>query len=133
MVVLGREMDFGLSSIVSACTLCYRIYDRCSASRGEFKYLATQALGLHDILETIEGAWRHGSLTNGQLTSLRSRIVPLLELLEMINARLEKYGSLGTKSPKLSDKINWAIAGGAAEARDELNSQLQGLIAWNTR
>lgn len=126
-------MDFGLGSVVSACTLSYQIYNRCSASRGEFKSLSTQALGLHDILQTIEGAWRHGSLTTEQFASLKSRIVPLLELLKTTNARLEKYSSLGTKSPKLSDKINWAIAGGAAEVRNEFNSQLQGLIAWNTR
>lgn len=126
-------MDFGVSSVISACTLCYQIYDRCNASRGEFKRLSTEALSLHDILETIEGVWRHGNLTNRQLTSLKSRIMPLLDLLERTSARLEKYSSLGTNSPKLSDKINWAIAGGAAEIHSELRSQLQGLIAWNTR
>ena len=126
-------MDFGVSSIVSACTLCFHIYERCSSAHGEFKTLSTQALGLHDTLKTIEGVCRHGNLENAQLSSLKSRVVPLLELLHSIDARLNKYSSLGTESPKLSDKINWAIAGGAREVRDELNGQLQGLIAWNTR
>jgi len=126
-------MDFGIGQIVSACTLCYQIYDRCSASRGEFKSLSIQALGLHDILKTIENVWRQGSLNEEQYISLRERVVPLLELLQTINSRLSQYNSLGTKSPKLSDKIRWAMGGGAGEMRNEMNSQLQGLIAFNTR
>lgn len=126
-------MDFGIASVVSACTLCYGIYDRLSCSQGEFKSLSLQALGLHDILKTIESVWRQGSLNEEQRRSLGARIIPLLDLLKTIDARLEKYSSLGTQAPKLSDKINWALVGGAAEVRNELSSQLQGLIAFNTR
>lgn len=130
--LLARKME-SFGAISSACTLSYQIYTRCSASRGEFRRLSIQALSLHDILKTIRGGWRNGTLTNEQLKSLRSRVIPLLELLQNIDARLKTYSSLGTKSPKLTDKIAWAAAGGATEVRDELNSQLQGLLAWNTR
>lgn len=125
-------MEFA-AAISSACALSYQIYARCSASHGEFQRLSQQALSIHDVLKTLQSVCQQGTLRNEQHDSLKARVIPLRDLLETVDARLKTYSSLGTASPRVSDKIAWAAAGGASDVRDELNSLLQGLTALNTR
>ena len=129
--LLPSAMEF-YGIVSTACSLSYQIYSECSASRGQFKALSNQALSLHDILKTIQGSCRRRNLTDAQLESLKRRIIPLTESLGQVDARLKIYSSLGTSSPKFTDKIAWAAGGGSSEIRDELNTQIIGLTAWNT-
>lgn len=115
--------DFGASSIISACNLCYQIYDRCKSSQGEFKDLSNQARSLRVILKNIEKQ----NLTAENLASLKVIVEPLVEKLNTASMRLRKYSSLGSGSSRISDQIGWALGGGSVEIRRSLSEQVQEL------
>lgn len=116
-------MDFGIGQIVTACSLCDQICDRCNASKGEFKLLSTRALKLRTVLKTIEDTWRQEGLSQEEYASLKERIRSLCGLLQTICNRLNRYSNLGTKSPSLQDRLRWAMDGGATPVRTELKDQ----------
>ena len=96
-------MSFSIGDIVTVSNLCVKIHDRCRASRSEFKEFSAQAFSLRGTLTSIGNLWGDQRLTDEERVELEAIAVPLSESLRELEKQLEKYRSLGTRTPGIWD------------------------------
>jgi hypothetical protein len=108
-------------------------YKKCKDASGEFKEVAVEVSCLHSVLKETKEIMSEQSLSNEQ----RARLDPLkdgvVDVLNELERRLDKYQSLGTQSKRALDRIGWAIEGGVGEIRQRLISQTTLLDAFINR
>lgn len=99
------SVGFSIGDVIAVSNLCLQIYDRCKASRGEFREFSAQALSLRGTLTSIENLWRGQRLTDEERVELEAIALPLSESLRKLENQLQKYSSLGTRTPGICDQI----------------------------
>ena len=117
------SVGFGVGDVVAVSNLCLQIYDRCKASRGEFREFSAQALSLRGTLTSIANLWEGQRLTDEERVELEAIALPLSESLRKLESQLRKYSSLGTRTPGICDQIGWAWDG-----REKLPQKIQDQI-----
>ena len=105
------SVGFGIGDVIAVSNLCLQFYDRCKASRGEFREFSAQTLSLRGTLTSIENLWRGQRLTDEERVELEAIALPLSESLRKLESQLQKYSSLGTRTPGICDQIGWAWDG----------------------
>ena len=125
-------MSFGISDVIAVSNLCLQIHDRCKASRGEFKEFSAQALSLRGTLTSIGNSWGGQRLTDEERVELEAIAMPLSESLRKLEKQLEKYRSLGTRTPGIWDQIGWAWDGNE-KLRRKIQDQIFPLNTFYTR
>ena len=126
------SVGFGIGDVIAVSNLCLQIYDRCKASRGKFREFSAQALSLRGTLTCIENLWRGQRLTDEERVELEAIALPLSESLRKLENQLQKYSSLGTRTPGICDQIGWAWDG-KGRLRQKIQDQIFPLNTLYTR
>ena len=123
-----------IGDVIAVGTLCMNIYDRCKASRGEFRLLSIKAFNLHRSLKTVEDGWRAHNLSGEHRAQLQGLVMSISELLRELESRLLEYKSLGKETPgSICDQIGWALKGGGTDFEKRLDSHINMMILFLNR
>ncbi len=117
------SLGFGIGDIIAVSSLCLQIHDRCKASRGESREFSAQTLSLRGTLTFFKNLWREQRLTDEERAELEAIALPLSQSLHVLELRLQKCSSLGTRTLGICDQIGWAWVG-----REGLRQKMQGQI-----
>ena len=127
------SFGYGVSDVVNAPAVCWKVYKKCKDSSGEFKDVSVELSCLYSVMKESEEVLSAQKLSIQQQARLQPLRDGIFDLLNELERRLEKYESLGTQSKRTLDRMGWAIEDGVAELRLKLISQTTLLDAFNNR
>ncbi|MCJ1313029.1 hypothetical protein MMC25_006705 [Agyrium rufum] len=120
----------GIGDVIAVSTLAWTIYKSCKNASGDFQNLASEVVSLHVVLKETEELIAESTPTSNQKTQIGHLADGCRKVLEDLEALLNKYRSLGTKSQRTWDRLKWGSED-IANIRTRLISNTTMISAYN--
>ena len=119
----------GIGDVVAVTQLAWKTYKRCKDAPESYRNISNDVSSMNMVLKEIEEAVE----THPQPLERQKRLKHILDgcrnVLETLNAIVDKYNSLGTKAKRSWDRARYGFED-VAEIRSRLSSSLISLNAF---
>lgn len=126
------SFGFGVSDVVAAAELAWKVYSACIDAPIEFKVLSQEVEAMHIVLESIRKSVLDAGLDENRRNDLNRVSRGSITVLTELEALLEKYSSLGSANRRTWDKLRWPGAEKITSLRARLTSNISLLTAFNS-
>ena len=113
------SFGYGVGDVIAVGHLAWTAYKGCRDAPGSFKNISQEVLSLHAVLKEVEECLSGQSLSISRQSRLKVVTDGCGSVLRDLQALVDKYRTLDTKS-----KRTWDRVGFASENTSELRSRL---------
>jgi hypothetical protein len=122
------SFGYGVGDVIAVATLAWNVYKLCKDSPGVYKTISSEALSLHVVLKETDDLIAQE--TAHDAASLTQISMGCKEVLQDLQALLEKYNSLGTQAQRTWDRMQFGMED-IATIRSRLIAHTGMLTAFN--
>ena len=107
---LGHKMSFGYSvgDVIAVGLIAWNVYKACRDAPGSFKNISQEVLSLHAVLKEVEDCLTGQPLSTSRQAHLKVVTDSCGSVLQELQALVDKYRTLDTKSKRTWDKVGFA-------------------------
>lgn len=118
-------MSFGYSAgdFIAVGQLAWNVYKSCRDAPESFNNISLEVLSLHAVLKSVEESLACQVLSKSRQENLETISSGCQKALQDLQALVDQYESLGTKSKRTFDRIRWGT-NDIAELRARLTSNI---------
>ena len=118
-------MSFGFSSrdFTALGQLAWTVYKSCRDAPGSFNSISSEVLSLQAVVKEVEETLSGHPLPKSMQASLAVILTGCREVLQDLQALIDRYESLGSQSKRTFDRMGWGM-NDIAELRARLTSNV---------
>jgi hypothetical protein len=117
------SFGFSVSDFITVGQLAWDVYKSCRDAPDSFSNISLEVLSLHAVLKSVEENLVDQALSESRRANLETISSGCQKALHDLQALVDKYESLGTKSKRTFDRMGWGT-NDIAELRARLTSNV---------
>lgn len=117
------SFGYGVGDCIAVGQLSWNVYKSCRDAPESFGNISMEVLSLHAVLKTVEESLASRVMSESRLADLATISAGCQSVLQDLQALVDKYESLGSKSKRTFDRMGWG-SNDLAELRARLTSNL---------
>ena len=123
------SFGYGVGDVIAVGQLAWTVYKGCRDAPGSFNNISQEVLSLHAVLKEVEECLSSQPLSTDRQSHLKDVTGGCGSVLKDLQALVDKYRTLDTKSKRTWDRVGFASEN-TAELRSRLTANTGLLTAY---
>ena len=102
------SFGYGVGDVVAVGLIAWNVYKACRDAPGSFKNISQEVLSLHAVLKEVEECLTGQSLSTSRQSRLKVVTDGCGSILQELQALVDKYRTLDTRSRRTLDRVGFA-------------------------